>query len=83
MPDIYRTDNLDEAIDIVQDPTKVIERKENKRAKQSILVISLFSDIRSFCRRSTLVHVERNGRVTISRKRSVQNQYAFMSPKIQ
>lgn len=69
MPDIYQTDNLDEAIDIVQDLTKVNERKG-----KIPIEYYFFSDIHLFSDNLTLEHVERNGRVIISRKRSVQNQ---------
>lgn len=47
MPEIYRTDQLDEAIDIVQDPTKVISKTRDisirKIFRFSSSAISIYS----------------------------------------
>lgn len=43
MPDIYQTDNLDEAIDIVQDLTKVNRKKHEQMMSIFSSAISIHS----------------------------------------
>jgi hypothetical protein len=60
MTNIYETDSLDEAIDIVQDENKVITRHGIR-----LLMILSFSDIHLFSINSILVPVKKNGRAII------------------
>jgi hypothetical protein len=60
MTNIYETDSLDEAIDIVQDENKVITRHGIR-----LLMILSFSDIHLFFINLILVPVKKNGRAII------------------
>ena len=79
MPTVFETENLDEAINIIQDENKVVQFNEKKFNEY---FVDIFSDFRSFYINLISAHVKKNGQQNILRNKSVQNQYEFMFHKI-
>lgn len=77
MPEIYETEKLDEALDIIQDENKVKVELEVE-----LKSVDFFSVFRLFFTVATSVRVEKNGRPTTWLRKSDRNPWEFTSRKM-